>query len=102
LSKYDLPDEQIYRVGIAITSHSKWGFTQRELEEKKEQYDALIKEIQEIRVRPGIATVGEAVKRGLLLKDLLVRANPLAYELEENDVKVDNISLYLREEWDEI
>jgi hypothetical protein len=61
-----------------------------------------MKEIQEIRVQPGIITVGEAVKRGLLLKDLLVRANPIAYKLEENGVKINDISLYLREEWDEI
>jgi hypothetical protein len=61
-----------------------------------------VKEIQETRVRLGIITVGEAVKRGLLLKDLLVRANPIAYELEENGVEIDDISLYLCEEWDEI
>jgi hypothetical protein len=42
--------------------------------------------------------VREVTKRGLLIKDLLVKANPLALKLEENDININNILLYLRKE----
>ena len=88
----DLDNERIYRVGIAIVLYYKWGLTQEELKKKKDRYDAIIRIITKIQTQLDPETVKEAIKRGLAVRGLLIKANPLVNKLEENDIKVEPMS----------